>query len=51
MTNYEHNLMVTAINEYSDIGYDIKDLDEATDCLTYDEIFHRGILLDYTKNS
>lgn len=38
MTNYEHNLMVTAINEYSNIGYDIKDLDEATDCLTYDEI-------------
>lgn len=38
MTNYEQDLMVNAINENSNIGYKIKDLDEATDRLTYDEI-------------
>lgn len=38
MTNYEQDLMVNAINENSNIGYKIKDLDEATNCLTYDEI-------------
>lgn len=41
MTNYEHDLLVTAINEYANLKYDIKDLDEATDCLTYDEILSR----------
>lgn len=40
MTNYEHDLMVTAINEYANLEYDIKDLDEAIDCLTYDEILN-----------
>lgn len=40
MTNYEHDLMVTAINEYANLEYDIKDLDEATDYLTYDEILN-----------
>ena len=40
MTNYEHDLLVTAINEYANLEYDIKDLDEAIDCLTYDEILN-----------
>ena len=40
MTNYEHDLLVTAVNEYANLEYDIKDLDEATDCLTYDEILN-----------
>lgn len=26
MTNYEHDLLVTAINEYANLEYDIKEL-------------------------
>lgn len=40
MNNYEHNLLVNAVNMYGNIDYEIRDLDEATDCLSYDEIMN-----------
>lgn len=41
MTNYEENLIVTAVNEYSqELPNDIKDIDEALDYLTYDKILN-----------
>lgn len=39
MTNTEYDLILTAINEsIKDRGFQVKDLDEALDVFTYDEI-------------
>lgn len=39
MTNTEHDLLVKAVNEYAyELDHDVKDIDEALDYLTFDEI-------------